>query len=374
MKKKKMNKTKAKRLFKDTQTVSPIAVLCVIAVLVMVVLVVPACAQPGKLGQDFTYPELPQKGYTPDYLLVGKVDVTADAGAKKATLQFDTRVPTPKAKVYYGLYVPQQEIKVPQYRKAATEDLTGENTSHSVTINIGKFESPRYDVCNFKENGGVICYRIELYNPEKASAVLYDGHFRVDGDYNLVPCVTEGPFVDLVTTDSAVISWETDVPTTATVEIDGKSYTGDVSKTHHEISISGLSPNTEYTYDVLIDGVKDLKTYHFKTAPTPTSTKFEFALMSDCREGVGGGERGFAGVNYHKLSHFMIDAYNNGADVILFGGDLINGYTTSMDDYRMQLKAWKDATEQIGCYIPIYEGMGNHEALMDALTMEASMA
>lgn len=96
--------------------------------------------------------------------------------------------------------------------------------------------------------------------------------------------------------------------------------------------------------------------------------------MSDCREGVGGGERGFAGVNYHKLSHFMIDAYNNGADVILFGGDLINGYTTSMDDYRMQLKAWKDATEQIGCYIPIYEGMGNHEALMDALTMEASMA
>ncbi|MEA2051977.1 MAG: hypothetical protein U9O90_04035 [Euryarchaeota archaeon] len=38
------------------------------------------------------------------------------------------------------------------------------------------------------------------------------------GDYNIVPCVTEGPFVDLVTIDSAVISWETDAPTTAAVE------------------------------------------------------------------------------------------------------------------------------------------------------------
>ena len=218
--KKKMNrKSKAKRLFENTQMVSPIRALYVVAILAIAVLVVHVCAQPGNLGHNPAYPEFPQKDVTPDYLLVGKVEVTVDAVAKEATLQFDTIVPTSKARVYYGLFVPQQEIKVPQYRREVIEDLVGENTAHSVSkINIGKFESSRYDICNFEEDGGVICYRIELYNPEKATSVFYDGQFRVDGDYNIVPCVTEGPFVDLVTTDSAVISWETDAPTTAAVE------------------------------------------------------------------------------------------------------------------------------------------------------------
>jgi len=71
------------------------------------------------------------------------------------------------------------------------------------------------------------------------------------------------------------------------------------------------------------------ETYHFKTAPRKVFPKFEFAIMSDSRAGVGGGERGFAGVNYHKLSRFMAEAYNNGADFILFGGDLVNGYRLS---------------------------------------------
>ncbi|MCK4458905.1 MAG: metallophosphoesterase, partial [Methanosarcinales archaeon] len=261
------------------------------------------------------------------------------------------------------LYVPEQEIKVPQYRRSTTEDLTNESISHSVAINIGKFEGARYDICNFGEDGGVICYRIELYNPEEASSVFYDGRFRVDGDYNLVSCVIEGPFVDLVTTDSAVISWKTDVPTTAAVEINSGSYTDGASGTSHEIAITGLSAGTEYEYGVLVDGVGDIKTYHFTTEPA--SPKFEFAIMSDSRAGVGGGERSFAGVNYHKLGRFTIDAYQNGADFVVFSGDLVNGYTTSADDYHMQLGAWKDATEQVGCYIPIYEVMGNHEALVD---------
>ncbi|KAF5414708.1 MAG: 3',5'-cyclic adenosine monophosphate phosphodiesterase CpdA [Candidatus Methanogaster sp.] len=333
-----------------------------IAVLAMVLIISPVCAYTGNLGYDPLYPELPQKDATPDYLLVGDIYVTVDSGAKEATLQFDTLIPTPWAKVYYGLYVPEQEIPVPQYRRSTTEDLTGESTSHSATINIGKFEGARYDICNFGEDGGVICYRIELYNPDAATSVLYDGRFRVDGDYNLVPCIIEGPFVDLVTTDSAVISWKTDAATSAAVGIDGGSYTDGASGTSHEVAITGLLAGTGYEYDVLIDG-GNYATYHFTTEPA--SPKFEFAIMSDSRAGVGGGERSFAGVNYHKLARFTIDAYQDGADFIVFSGDLVNGYTTSMDDYRMQLGAWKDATEQVGCYIPIYEVMGNHEALLD---------
>jgi hypothetical protein len=85
-----------------------------IAILVMAVLVSPVCAQAGNLGHDPMYPALPQKDATPDYLLVNEVGVTVDAGAKEATLQFDTLLATPGAKIYYGLYVPEQEIQVPQ--------------------------------------------------------------------------------------------------------------------------------------------------------------------------------------------------------------------------------------------------------------------
>jgi hypothetical protein len=117
---------------------------------------------------------------------VNEVDVTVDAGVKEATLQFDTLLATPGAMVYYGLYVPEQEIKVPQYRRSTTEDLTNESISHSVAINIGKFEGARYDICNFGEDGGVICYRIELYNPEEASSVFYDGRLAGSGSMGII--------------------------------------------------------------------------------------------------------------------------------------------------------------------------------------------
>lgn len=340
--------------------------LCFISILVMLMLAVPACTQPGNLGHSFTYPTFSQKVYTPDYLLTGESRVTADAAGKEATIYFDTIYATPKASVYYGLYVPQQEIKVPQYRLHATEELTGKSTSHNVTIDLSKIENPKYDLCNFKENGGVICYRIELCNPDRATSAFYAGRFQVDGDYNLVPCITEGPFVNLVTTTSAIISWDTSEATTGAVEVCGRQYLDpNGSAILREIPIVCLSQNTTYEYEILIDGVKTPRTYHFKTAPTSANENFKFAFMTDSRAGVGGGERAFDGTNYHTLSRFMVDTYNNGADFILFGGDLINGYTTNETGFRMQLKAWKDATEQVGCYVPIYESMGNHEALMD---------
>ena len=316
----------------------------------------------GNLGKPFRYPAFPQKGVTPDYLLMDEPAVAMDG--KYAVINFETVKPVPGAKVYFGLYVPDQEIKVPQYRREAIEGLTGEGTEHTVKLKISKFEDPAYDLGNFAEKGGVICYRIELYNSDKAASVFYDGRFRVDGEYNIVPCVTEGPFVDMVTTTSAVISWDASDETDGAVLIDDHLYTDGIVSTHHEIAVEDLTPNTKYDYDVFVDGVKDFRGYHFKTAPI--DGKFNFAVMSDSREGVGGGERSFGGVNYQKLSYLMQDAYNNGADFILFGGDLVNGYTTNATDFRMQLRAWEDAAEQVGCYIPIYEGMGNHEALMDA--------
>ncbi|VUT24019.1 MAG: Calcineurin-like phosphoesterase [Candidatus Methanolliviera sp. GoM_asphalt] len=318
------------------------------------------------LGQPFKYPDLPKEEHTPDYVFAGEPKVTVDRKGE-AIIRFETVIPTSRAKIHYGLYLPEQEIKVPQYRVEVTEDLKKKSRSHAVIIGLRKFEKQKYDICNFKEKGGVICYRIEVSTPTmEDQSDFYDGRFRVDGDYYPLPCVIEGPFVDCLTKTSAIISWETDEPTMGTVEVNGKRYNDDSHSTHHEITVTGLSADTRCEYDVFSNSIKDFKSYHLKTAPDSKNSNFVFAHMSDSREGVGGGERACGGVNHHQLSRFMIDAYNNGADFVLFGGDLINGYTTNTEDYRMQLRSWKDVSEQIGCYIPIYEGMGNHEALMDA--------
>ena len=71
------------------------------------------------------------------------------------------------------------------------------------------------------------------------------------------------------------------------------------------------------------------------------------------------------GVNAFSLYALGSDAYYRGADFILFAGDLINGCTTSVADFRNQLNSFRQILAPLHARLPIYEGMGNHEALID---------
>jgi len=324
----------------------------------------PTMAQASKLGWNPVYPELPIKDYTPDYLLKSEAEVTVDTARKEATLRFETAIPTAGGLVYYGLDMPQQMVWIPQYHLKATEPSPAGSISHEIKLDLSKFERQDMDVCNFREKGAVICYRLQLQRTTSDAPVYYYGRFRVDQSYNQLPCVTEGPFVDLVKVDSATISFETDVPTIISLVIKGKTYTDGQTGQRHEIIINKLSPGTYYDYYLVLNDIRDLEIHRFKTSPKSTHPRFKFAVMSDSRGGITCGEIGSAGgVNYDTLSKLLIDSYNRGAEFAVFGGDLVNGYTTREDDYRLQLKAWKDASELVGGSFPIYEAMGNHEAL-----------
>ncbi len=323
-----------------------------------------AITDASKLGWNPVYPGLPMKDYTPDYLLKNDVQVTVDAVKKEASLLFETTIPITGGLVYYGLDVPQPDVWILQYHLKATEQTTTASTSHEIKLDLGRFERQDMDVCNFRERGAVICYRLQLQRPSSDAPVYYYGRFRVDQNFNQLPCVTEGPFVDLVKADSATISFDTDAPTIASVVIKGKTFTDGQTSEHHEITIYKLSPSTHYDYYLVINDVKDLETHKFRTAPRRDYSRLKFAVMSDSRGGITCGEIGSAGgVNYDTLSKLLIDSYNRGAEFAIFGGDLINGYTSSEEDFRLQLKAWKDASELVGGNFPIYETMGNHEAL-----------
>ncbi|MGO9119534.1 MAG: hypothetical protein ACLQPD_18235 [Desulfomonilaceae bacterium] len=53
------------------------------------------------------------------------------------------------------------------------------------------------------------------------------------------------------------------------------------------------------------------------------------------------------GLNLYSLSRIAADAYRQGANFFLFGGDLVEGYTSEPDDFGFQFKGWKQAVS--GC-------------------------
>ncbi len=294
-----------------------------------------------------------------------------------AILEFDTVYPTARVRVYYGTTLVEEDLGLPRYRRAAVERFPeGETTSahHSVKIDVARLEAPILDAGLIEDGGGNVEYRVEIFDPSSSEVHLYESRFRykregdpATGEYSPGVALVEGPVLDLVSHESAVISWGTDSPTSGSVIMGDKEFiAGDISS-HHEVKVTGLSPGVAYGYRVKYTPTGDLsRECVFRTAPAPGSRSgFKFGFIADSRSGVGGGERSLNGVNVRDLSGFLTALYRRGADLICFGGDLIDGYTTSMNDFELQLRAWKMTTQPVACRIPVYEAMGNHEQVGD---------
>jgi hypothetical protein len=102
--------------------------------------------------------------------------------------------------------------------------------------------------------------------------------------------VTRGPFLQQTTPTSTRIILRTDVPAHSTLDIEGGP-TAEADGTEHILSVSGLTPATEYTYVVKLDGALAGGPYHFRTAPrvgTPQGEKAKIAVIGD--QGSGGVE------------------------------------------------------------------------------------
>ena len=323
----------------------------------------------GVLAQEHTFQAI---DFGDERFLTREPVVTGFDGAS-AIVEFETMLPTPGACVYYGVIVPEEELGFPRYRKIAKESLPkgGKSvTKHRIKIDVSKLESIYYDTGLIENRGGEIVYRIEAFDPRLLASRFYDRRFRYvrkgdpkTGTYSTCVTLTEGPFVDCLTHDSAVISWETDSACRGAVLIKRAEIADEADSSRHEILISGLKPDTRYVYRVRYcpdAGIS--REYSFRTALEPGSKRpFKFGFMSDGRRGVGGGERSQNGVNEKVLTEFITALYYKGAHFICFGGDLVNGYTSEMSDLESQFKTWKRIVQPVGARIPIYEAMGNHE-------------
>ena len=315
--------------------------------------------------------------YRPDMLLSNEPNVIGFEGSS-VIVEFETIIDAPTSVVYYGVPHTEGYLTTPRYRKSALGvHIDGKKTEHQVKIDVSKLEDVHYDTGLIEGNGGTIVYRIEVFDSRVNTTRAYDRRLRYKregepktGTYTTLTTVTEGPFVDLVTQNSAVISWETDRPTEGIVRVytqeksntltEKESFSSKNDSTQHEVTVTNLQPDTTYFYQVYTDELSSK--YPFKTAPIPgNASTFKFGFMSDSRAGVGGGERAQNGVNAKDLGRFAIELYTKKADFVCFGGDLINGYTSIVWDYTSQLKTWKRTIQPVGALIPFYESIGNHE-------------
>jgi hypothetical protein len=273
--------------------------------------------------------------------------------------------------VYYGAQIagnPPLPLYVETSKAEVTDSDSKKGHNQKAYLKLRKV-MPQKELSNY-----TVCFRIEVYVSKRHKTVFYEGRFtcHFSGGKLILLTITEGPVVDCVTPTSAIVSFTTDKSTKAKVLLtapDGKTseYPSAQEGQHHEIELSHLPPNTAYNYEVVASTAQvetRSQKFQFTSAPKESS-HFKFAAMTDSRASHGGEFYSYHGVNLTILRSLCLSAYNKGAKFIVFPGDLVDGYTTSVDDFRQQLRAWRYAVEPITHYLPIYEGMGNHEFCMD---------
>lgn len=260
-------------------------------------------------------------------------------------------------KLYYG-FIPHGDARHPHpvYFRAPVNIVNGKAAIRIIGM------SGSYDMVGWQKNErGVVGYRVT----DDTGQMFYDGivEFRGKGPFEVAPTIVEGPFVNILSEQGAVISFTTNMPLVVEVEAAGRIFRDTAACTVHEIALSGLSPATEYKYTLRYgDGRQH---FSFRTAPRPGSrTAFSFTYASDSRAGQGGGERNVWGANHYIMKKIMALGQMKQARFMQFTGDLVNGYLNNTDNMHLQYANWKRAVQPFTHYVPIYAGMGNHEALV----------
>jgi len=290
------------------------------------------------------------------------------------------------------------------------------------------FTIDRYNPNHWPAETMTVAYRLELFrttlNGQPKPLGFYDSLLsftlepapsnKTDAGRRLrkVPTIVEGPFVCMVRSDNpteVLLTWRTDEPCTAELVLwklpptqatvqpacSQSHRTGSLSQIdcpaacpppnqpptarissasrravrQHELWLRGLAPNTTYAYRLQCtasDGrICRSRCYRFQTAPEKGKMRVVFVFASDSREGVGSGERNYMGHNRYILRQIVRQAYRRRADFIIFGGDLVNGYTSQSQDFRLQIQAWKQTVAAFWHHRPVYPAMGNHETLLN---------
>ncbi|MCA9667352.1 MAG: metallophosphoesterase [Myxococcales bacterium] len=312
-------------------------------------------------------------------------------GAKVAadgtiTVSWETLRHHPRGAIYFGLAPRASIFRVQRNRLRGKVEVSKRPGLQHATFKLPRLLVRRYDVNDVRTRGhGRAYYRVELLDAQRATSHIYDNvvYFRcaktpcaAAPTFVQLPTLLDGPHVDLLTDRGLYVTFTTDVPTHGGVLLVDRA--GKVRVVHgkapglrHEIPVGGLRANAYYRYYALaVDRRGEVARSPVglvRAAPRPgSSTPFMFSVMTDSRAAKDIGEASYRGVNMSVLRRHLERALLRGAAMVLFPGDLADGYTTEAADLRRQLEAFAWVAQPTDTHIPIYEGMGNHEQLIDA--------
>jgi HEAT repeat protein len=164
--------------------------------------------------------------------------------------------------------------------------------------------------------------------------------------------IIKGPYVQNVTTTSAVIVWETDKSAPSRVDYGTQANFGKVAEDAkevkiHEVKLEGLQVETEYRYKVASAGASS-KPFIFQTAVKPTSP-FSFAVYGDSRSNPDEHAATCDGIITHR------------PNLIIHTGDIVSSGTV-YEQWEQQFFA---PAKEMMAAIPFFPSLGNHERNAD---------
>ena len=324
----------------------------------------------------------------------------ATASTDGTGLHLDLGDPTLQGTVHFGIFpFAEGEADVAYARFRYSEPVT--NGKCDLPVSSYLSATGGTNVNDWPDGNGLlpptmtVTARLDLVRIAAGSVTqfgLVDGRFsfRTAGTA-ILPNLTivEGPLVNLKESGDpsrVTISWRTDGPATARVRIvpaggpqlavpaaasdpllgAGREFTAGTAQ-HQKVAVTGLSPSTRYLYLVesqAPDGtVARSPLSSFTTAPRAGHGDVTFMAASDNSQDVGGGEKSAMGVNRQTAGLMALAAVRHEADLVLFSGDLAQGFSSSQADLRFQLQGWKDVWSPFWSSRPVYCVPGNHESL-----------
>ena len=181
--------------------------------------------------------------------------------------------------------------------------------------------------------------------------------------------VVRGPYLQQVTSTAATVVWATRDPgagqvrataggstvtANAVTTVYAASATGMASDYHqHEARLSGLTPGTTYSYDILVGGVDvNAQADTLATAPAPGTGTVTFVAIGD--SGTGSAEQ--------RQIAALLDAQP--FDLMLHGGDIVYGHSggggqathQTMHDWFFSVYGNSLRTR------PVFPSIGNHDS------------
>jgi len=285
----------------------------------------------------------------------------------RLVVRWETREPAPAGALYVGLAGDPDPLAPPRYGAAEREDLLGPDTRHVAAHDLAALlaASPGAKA----DDPAVALWRVEAYDPATGRARAWEGRtafeHTADG-FVQAPAVVLGPTVDLLTTTSAVVRFDTDAPTVGAVALAGQvpvAAPGPPS-THHEVALDGLQPGHTWLYRVAAsDGAHTTLTPMASFRTRRLDAPVVVAILGDSE--ADGGPESAAGIDASALWDLAVRGTRDGAEALFFVGDRADGPVSRGDLYDLRLAAWLHILDPVHRGLPIYVGLGGHDALVD---------